>query len=114
MKKLTFSQKEIAEKSYAVVLFRGYAAEDDQLLYAYLYARFDKLIELKKAIRLKKDLVMQNYGKVLAWGYGAPTVEVMTKMRDDYGFDHDSGLTMGDGPSAAERDEVNNADKDES
>ena len=83
-------------------------------MFAYIYIRLDKLIEIKKVVRTGRDFNLSKYGEILEWGYGTPSSEIMKKMHDKYGFDHDSSLTMGDGPSAAERDEANNADKDES
>ncbi len=89
---MTFTEKEIAAKVNAVVLVRGYS-QTGVLQYAYVLIRLDRLVKLQEAMATG-DYKVQDYGTVVEWGEGSPSQEVMIRMRDEYGFDHDSGLTV--------------------
>lgn len=95
MRELSFTEKQAAEKAQVLILIRGYNA-DKELQYAYVMVRLDALVKLEKSMK-KSTFKIQDYGHVIEWGVGNPTPEVMQKMKDEYGFDHTSGLIMDSG-----------------
>ena len=73
-------------------------------MYAYVHVRLDNLIKFKEDSRKKSSILLQEYGDVIEWDFGNPTPEVMQRMRDQYGFDHQSGIIIDDGPTAHEKE----------
>lgn len=93
LRELSFTEKQAAEKTHVMILVRGYNA-DAELQFAYVMVRLDALIKLESKMKNKENFNLEEYGHVIEWGMGNPSTEIMQKMRDEYGFDHASGLMI--------------------
>lgn len=97
MSELSASQKLLAEKAICIMLVRGYSP-DDKPIYAYVAVRADKLEAFIKAQR-RGDFDPEKFGVIIEAGEGTPTQEIMQKMQDEYGFNHEHMVTI---PPASE------------
>ena len=98
MSEFSRSEKILAEKTVCVLLVRG-EAPDGTPIYAYVGVRADKLEEFMKAQELG-TFYPEEFGVVIEAGEGEPTLEVRTRMEQDYGFNHESMLDIPDADNA--------------
>lgn len=86
MTKLTRSEQMLAEKTVCVLLVRG-ENPDGQPIFAYVAVRADKLEEFMEAQK-KGMFYPEEYGVIVESGIGDPSPEVVRKMEEEYGFNH--------------------------
>lgn len=100
MSDLTRSEKLLAEKTVCVLLVRG-EDPDGQPIYAYVAVRADRLEEFMAAQK-SGIFYPEEYGIIVEAGSGEPTDEIKARMETEYGFNHQSMLTIPDSESANE------------
>jgi hypothetical protein len=87
MTELTRSEKMLAEKTVCILLVRG-EDTDGGPIFAYVAVRADKLDAFMEAQK-SETFFPEDYGMIIESGEGEPCEEVKTKMRDEYGFQHE-------------------------
>jgi hypothetical protein len=94
VRRLSISQRIIAEKTVCVLLVRGENPEG-QPIFAYVAVRADKLTEFMEA--QKTGLFYpEEFGVIVESGEGEPPPEVRRKMETEYGFDHEAMIDIPD------------------
>jgi hypothetical protein len=88
MTELSRSEKMLAEKTVCILLVRG-ENEENEPIFAYVAVRADKLEAFMEAQK-SPTFYPEDYGMILESGVGEPSDEVKAKMRDEYGFNHES------------------------
>ncbi|MBY0407042.1 MAG: hypothetical protein K2Q01_05070 [Rickettsiales bacterium] len=93
MTKLTRTEQIIAEKTVCVLLVRG-ESPDGKKIFAYLALRADKLESFMEAQK-QGTFFPEDFGIVLEAGEGEPSDEIKHKMTQEYGFNHEAMLDLG-------------------
>lgn len=101
MTELSRSEQLIAQKTVCMLLVRGEAPEGGQI-YAYVAVRADKLEDFMRA-QEEGMFHPDDYGVIVEAGEGEPDAEVMKRMEEEYGFNHQSMLDI---PTSVSSDEI--------
>lgn len=90
----------LAEKTVCVLLLRGQNPDGGDI-YAYVGVRADRLEAFMEA---QKGGVFypEDYGVIIESGEGEPSPEVMQKMEEEYGFNHEKMVNIPPPEDAAE------------
>ena len=99
MGKLSRTEQIIAEKTVCVLLVRGESPEGAKI-FAYLAIRADKLESFMEAQKTG-TFFPEDYGIIIESGEGEPSDEIKVRMTQEYGFNHEAMLDLGDGPEKA-------------
>lgn len=100
MKKLSRSEKLIAEKTVCILLVRGESPEGGAI-YAYVAVRADRLEDFMEA-QNSGMFYPEDYGVIIESGEGEPTDEVRERMERDYGFNHQMMVDIPDADHAVD------------
>lgn len=82
--KLKFSEKLVVGALTTIVLLQTTEASGSRWYY-YVAVKGDKLATLQAAIKTSDDIMIEQYGTILARGYGTPTEQVKATMKEKYG-----------------------------
>ena len=93
MTKLTRTEQIVAEKTVCVLLVRG-ESPDGKKIYAYIAIRADKLESFMEAQK-QGTFYPEDYGIILEAGEGEPSDDIKAKMTQEYGFNHEAMLDLG-------------------
>ncbi len=88
------------ERTVCVLLVRG-ENPDGQPIYAYVGVRADKLEEFMEAQK-SGMFYPEEYGVIIEAGEGEPTEEIVRKMEEEYGFNHEMMIDIPDADKAHE------------
>ena len=95
------SEQMLAEKTVCILLVRG-ENPDGGSIYAYVAVRADRLEDFMKAQEAGL-FYPDEYGVVVEAGEGDPSPEVMQRMEQEYGFNHEGMLDI---PQGITQDQV--------
>jgi len=96
---LSRTEQIIAEKTVCVLLVRG-ESPDGKKIFAYLAIRADKLESFMEAQK-QGTFFPEDYGIIIESGEGEPSDEVKLKMTQEYGFNHEAMMDLGNGTEKA-------------
>lgn len=97
---LSRSGQMMAEKTVCVLLVRG-ENPDGEPIYAYVGVRADKLEEFMEA-QNSGMFYPEEYGVIIEAGEGEPSEEIIRKMEEEYGFNHQMMVDIPDAKRAHE------------
>lgn len=101
---LSPSQKVLAEKTVCILQVRGFDPEGTPI-YAYVAVRADRMQEFMEAQR-RGNFAPEDYGVIIEAGTGEPTPEVMKRMEEEYGFNHEKMVYLsGEDQNSTEGDQ---------
>ncbi|HEV3037133.1 MAG TPA: hypothetical protein VHA33_05035 [Candidatus Angelobacter sp.] len=100
MRRLSISQRIIAEKTVAVLLVRGENPEGKPI-FAYVAVRADKLAEFMQAQK-SGTFYPEEFGVIVEAGEGEPSAEIRQKMETEYGFNHEAMVDIPDADKAVD------------
>lgn len=100
MADLTRSEQMVAEKTVCILLVRG-ENPDGQPIYAYVGVRADKLEEFMEAQK-SGMFYPEEYGVIIEAGEGEPSQDIIRKMEEEYGFNHQMMVDIPDARKAHE------------
>ncbi|MCD6035269.1 MAG: hypothetical protein K0R63_1010 [Rickettsiales bacterium] len=89
---LNISQKIFAEKTSTVVYLTS-SNEKGTDFYFYVSIRADRLPAFQQALK-QGNFRAEEYGTILAWGYGKPPEEVVQEMATHYGCKPESAISL--------------------
>lgn len=89
---LTRSERILAEKTVCILLVRG-IDPDGKPIFAYVAIRADRLQDFMAA-QESGMFYPEEYGTIIEAGEGEPSEEIQQRMRDEFGFNHDSMLEL--------------------
>ena len=101
MTTLSRSEQMVAEKTVCILLVRG-ENPDGGSIYAYVAVRADRLESFMEAQK-SGMFYPEDYGVIIESGEGNPSAEVMKKMEEEYGFNHQA---MVDIPNAEQAHQI--------
>lgn len=84
---LTHSQRELAKQMQCIFYMQ---TPHKQLgnIYLYIMVQGDKVEAFRHAMAGEAEVEIERFGRIIASGYGQPTVEEMMKIEELYGVKH--------------------------
>jgi hypothetical protein len=90
---ISLDERLFSERTVAILLVRGENPDGEQI-YAYVAVRSDRIDEFMRAQSGEDVFYPEDYGVIIEDGEGEPADEVRRRMADQYGFDHDSAISL--------------------